>query len=158
VEEQEFATKFNQVDQILPQDLAAMLKLPDELLVLDVREDAEYAVGTITGAIRIVPGIEIDALMRQIGPRVIGKTVVAICSIGYRSSVLANRVQSTLLARGAVRVANLRGGVFAWHNYGRPLVDQLGHTNYVHPYSRSWKSYLEFDHLARMSPRKSPVD
>jgi rhodanese-related sulfurtransferase len=152
--EQEYAAQFSQVDQVLPHDLAALLKHPDDLVVLDIREDGEYAVGTIKGGIRVSPSIDFDALLRQIGPSVAGKTVIVFCSVGYRSSKLASRVRAGLLERGVVRVANLRGGIFAWHNYGRPLVDRFGATNYVHPYSGKWKQYLDFDNLARMTARR----
>jgi rhodanese-related sulfurtransferase len=156
--EQEFAAQFSQVDQMLPHEFAVLMKQPADLLVLDVREDGEHAVGTLKGAIRVSPVIEFDALMRQIGSKVTGKTVIVFCSVGYRSSSLASRFRSALLERGVVRVANLRGGIFAWHNYGRPLVDDFGDTEHVHPYNRKWKSYLDFDHLARTSPRRSVAD
>jgi rhodanese-related sulfurtransferase len=153
--EQEYAAQFSQVDQVLPHELAALQDHPDDLLLFDVREDGEHAVGTIKGAVRVAPGIGLDALMRQIGPSVTGKTIIVFCSVGYRSSKLADRVRTGLINHGAVRVANLRGGIFAWHNYGRLLTDRWGQTEFVHPYSRHWKQYLDFDHLATMTPRQA---
>ena len=54
--------------------------------------------------------------------------------------------------------ANLRGGIFAWHNRGHFLVDTHGATPYVHPYNRRWSKYLDFDNLARMTPRSKPTE
>jgi rhodanese-related sulfurtransferase len=158
VKEQQLAAQFRSVEQVLPQDLAALLQRPEELLLVDVRDDGEHVVGTIEGAIHVTPAIQFDALLQKIGSSVAGKTVIVYCSVGYRSSQLANRFQAALLERGALRVANLRGGVFSWHNHGRPLVDKFGRTDHVHPYSRKWKSYLDFDHLARTSARKNGAD
>ena len=58
--------------------------------------------------------------------------VVCYCSIGYRSSILANRIN----AIGAGNASNLEGSMFKWANEGREIVDFGGNTtHFVHPYN-----------------------
>lgn len=60
------------------------------------------------------------------------KDVVCYCSIGYRSSILANRIK----AIGAGNASNLEGSMFKWANEGREIVDDGGTATYfVHPYN-----------------------
>ena len=48
---------------------------------------------------------------------------------------------------------NLEGGIFDWHNDGRPLTDANGKTPYVHPYDDKWGQLLvRRDYVAR-TPR-----
>ncbi len=81
--------------------------------------------------------------------RVNGKTAVFYCSVGVRSSRLAERVAQGLKARGAVAVDDLAGGIFAWHGEARPLVDAKGPTDFVHPYDATWGRLLARPQLAR---------
>ena len=60
------------------------------------------------------------------------KDVVCYCSIGYRSCILANRIN----AIGAGNASNLEGSMFKWANEGREIVDDGGTATYfVHPYN-----------------------
>jgi len=40
-------------------------------------------------------------------------------------------------------VVNLRGGVFAWHNQARPLENEAGTTDTIHPYNDKWGKLVE---------------
>ena len=80
-----------------------------------------------------------------------GKTVVFYCSVGVRSSALAESVKADLLAAGTKEVVNLEGGIFGWHNQSRPLVDKSGPTTFVHPYNAYWGRLLTRPELARTS-------
>jgi rhodanese-related sulfurtransferase len=98
------------------------------LQLLDVREPAEFAVSHLPGAIRVNP----SASAREVTPRLnSGRPVIVYCSVGYRSSRLAER----LIAAGVPRVSNLDGSIFAWANEGRPLVSDAGPVRRVHPYN-----------------------
>ena len=97
---------------ITAQELAQRLAHDRDLVVLDVREPAEWADGHVSGA-RHIP-------MRQISER-IGEiprdgTVAITCAGGARSSV----VGSMLLARGFTDIVNVWGGMTGWAQAGLP--------------------------------------
>lgn len=146
----DLAGKFRSVGQVIPEQLERLQSRPGDMLLLDVREKDEFAVAHIRGAEWLDPDTTARQAVERLGPRVAGRTVVLYCSVGYRSSKTADRVREALTSVGAERVVNLSGGIFAWHNTGRSLVDGRGATIYVHPYDRKWGRYLDFDNLARM--------
>ncbi len=148
----DLSAKFSSVGQVIPEELDRLRRQPADLLLLDVREPDEFAVARIRGAEWVSPDVTARELAGRLGPRAVGKTVVLYCSVGYRSSKVATRVREALTAVGARRVVNLQGGIFAWHNTGRELVDARGETVHVHPYDRKWGRYLDFDNLARTAP------
>jgi len=126
-------TKFPGVRTIAPSGLAAMEPSP---LLLDVREENEFAVSHLPGAVRA--GRDPVAQLRELGVKS-DAPVVVYCSVGYRSSVLAEKLQ----AAGFLNVRNLEGSIFAWANEGRPLVNARGETAGVHPFNILWGRYLE---------------
>ncbi len=150
-----YEAKFSAVGHIDTSRLAALLaERPPRVLVVDVREDAEFAVSHIPGAVRAAPDARADQLKARLG-NVSGKTIVFYCSVGYRSSKLATAAKDALIAAGATDVVNLKGGIFAWHNQQRPLEENGAATQFVHPYDANWARYLDHSELARMTP---PVD
>ncbi|MEM6492484.1 MAG: rhodanese-like domain-containing protein, partial [Pseudomonadota bacterium] len=56
------------------------------LLLFDVREDDEYAVSRLPGALRLDPDADVDAFMAQYGALIGGRDVIFYCSVGVRSS------------------------------------------------------------------------
>ncbi|WP_428940723.1 MBL fold metallo-hydrolase [Fontivita pretiosa] len=80
--------------------------------VLDVRGDSEWAGGHIQGAHHIHAGLLKDRLNEV--PK--DRPVVVICGTGYRGSIAA----SVLKSSGYERVANVPGGMTAWHAAGLP--------------------------------------
>lgn len=142
--EREIAHRYSSVPVLLPEQFEAMRQAPVTPIVLDVREADEHAVSAIPGALRVDPGSGLDEVKAMIGDRLRGRPVVLYCSVGVRSSRLAERIGAGLIAAGAEGVYNLRGGVFAWHNTARPLVRTQGSTDLVHPYSRRWSLYIDF--------------
>lgn len=87
--------------------------IPDDLVVLDVREPHEWAAGHIDGAIHIPLG-EIPARVGELDPSV--RTLV-VCHLGGRSA----RATQWLHAQGH-DVVNVAGGMEAWEHAGRPVV------------------------------------
>ncbi len=87
--------------------------IPDDLVVLDVREPHEWAAGHIDGAVHIPLG-EIPARVGELDPSV--RTLV-VCHLGGRSA----RATQWLHAQGH-DVTNIAGGMEAWENAGRPTV------------------------------------
>jgi rhodanese-related sulfurtransferase len=149
--EGELARRFDGISHVTAEQVEA-LKSAGRALLVDTRPAREFAVGHVPGAMQIDPGSTLPEVAARLSPLVAGRTVVLYCSVGYRSSRAVGRWRDLLLQAGADAVVNLRGGAFAWHNTGRPLVNASGATLHVHPYSRAWQSYLEFDNLARMRP------
>lgn len=85
----------------------------DDLVVLDVREDHEWAAGHIDGAVHIPLG-QLPARVGELDPDV--RTLV-VCHVGGRSA----RATQWLHAQGH-DVANVAGGMDAWEQAGRPTV------------------------------------
>lgn len=105
------------------------------IVFLDAREPGEFEVSHIQGAIPVgydhfdlaqLPDIQRDS------------RIVVYCSVGYRSE----KVSEKLLAAGFQNVSNLYGGIFEWVNQGFPLRDQVGPTERVHAYSKTWGIWL----------------
>lgn len=109
-----------------------------DVVLIDVREEGEYAVSHIDGALRIDPKASASEVAAQIGSIASGKDVIFYCSVGVRSSQLADRAKDELQAMGAGDIYNLSGGIFAWHNEKRALKSDAGDTQMVHPYDRVW--------------------
>lgn len=151
--EADVARDYTDVSHLTPEQLEAAMRTPETLLLLDARPDGEVGVSRLPGAIPVDPDIDTDAFLTRFGALARGRDVVIYCSVGVRSSRLASRVRTALQKEGARRVANLRGGIFAWHNTGRPLLDTAGGTDWVHPYSSRWTYYLDFKDLAHYQPR-----
>lgn len=147
------SSKHQSLAHIHPSDLATRLTKPNDIVLFDVREEEEFAVSHLDGAIRVSPGIWRSTFLSRYRETLAGKTVVFYCSVGVRSSSLAESVKGDLLASGIKEVANLEGGIFAWHNQSRPLVDGQGRTEFVHPYDAYWGRLLTRQDLARKTAR-----
>ena len=128
---------FPNVPQMTTRRLAGLLDSePASVLLLDARSEAEYEVGQLRGAVRTETlAAALDALSgfdRR-------STVVVYCSVGHRSSDLAER----LLARGVANVFNLEGSIFRWANEGRPVYRGARRVHEVHPYDEEWRRLLD---------------
>lgn len=129
----------------------------EQVVVFDVREPDEFAVSHLAGAIQLKPDISPEAFARQFKDTLSGKTVVFYCSVGWRSSDLAQRVDSVLVEQGVVASYNLTGGLFQWHNEERPLMSEAGNsTNAIHPYNAFWGSVIDDQSAIQYSPLLSP--
>lgn len=110
----------------------------DDLVLIDARSTDEFAVSHLKGAEYVAPETTAAEFLKRFGDRVAGKDVVFYCAVGVRSSTLATRVASGLKDKGARSVVNMAGGIFAWHNQRRPLVNASGPTESVHSYDQWW--------------------
>ena len=102
------------VPEISPAE-AHRLGASGEALLLDVREDDEWALGHADAAVH--------APLSRFDPSVVpeGRPVVALCRVGSRSAMAAQ----ALAARG-VPVVNMSGGMLAWTAAGLPVVRDGG--------------------------------
>lgn len=120
--DQELRASFPDVASITAAELPTLLSGEERPIILDVREPEEFAVSHLQGAVRIDPDAELVDVLRAIGPDLKRRAIIVYCSVGVRSTQLAERVHIGLKSRGASRIANLSEGIFGWHNAKRPLV------------------------------------
>ncbi len=94
--------------------LADRLKDDGDIVVLDVRDDHEFAAGHIPGSLH-VPYAE---LADRLGELPAGRPIAAVCSGGKRSGLAA----SILQREGVDEVIHVgHGGVGTWKRHGHPV-------------------------------------
>jgi len=137
--------KFPEVSHISANQLEGILSdsNSNNIIVFDVREEEEYRVSHIENAIRIDPDASAETFLSRYGELIGNKDVVVYCSVGYRSSELAERILESPGGNPTRNLYNLEHGIFGWHNDLRPLFSDTGKVDLVHPYSRRWESYLD---------------
>ncbi len=156
--EADIESRFPEIEHIAPESLTFAAE-DDPPILIDVRQADEYAVSRLNGAIRIDPDASSQEVAAQTKDRISGRRVVFYCSVGERSSRLANRVKTHLIAAGAKSVHNLKGGIFAWHNRQQPLVDDHNlPTPYVHPFNSQWGKLVARQSLLRYKPDANRTD
>lgn len=84
-----------------------------DVLLLDVREIAEWQAGHISGSVHI-PLADVAAQIAELDS---GKTVIAICHSGVRSLFAADILKQA----GFQDARSLTGGVMAWVEAGQHL-------------------------------------
>jgi rhodanese-related sulfurtransferase len=90
--------------------------VPADAVLLDVREDDEWAAGHIPGAVH-VPMMRVpQQLQHEPGPLTPDATIVVVCKVGSRSA----QVTAWLRQQG-YDATNLAGGMYAWEAAGRPM-------------------------------------
>ncbi len=94
---------------------AVMLINRKDAVVLDVRDDAEYASGHITNA-RHIPEKQLEGRIKEL-EKFKSKPVIVSCASGRRSSAVAD----SLRKQGFADVVALRGGIGGWLQAGMPL-------------------------------------
>ena len=92
-------------------DLAAK----DEVVLVDTREDNEWAAGHAAGAIHLSKGIIERDIEKTIPDH--AATIVLYCGGGFRSALAADNLQKM----GYTNVISLDGGWKAWVNAGLPV-------------------------------------
>lgn len=91
--------------EIHPQELAERLKAGEELVLLDVREPAEWVEGHVPGA-RHIPLSQLLERQQELNPAV--ETFV-MCRSGGRSGLACE-----LLSERGYKVVNMTGGLTNW--------------------------------------------
>jgi len=120
----------------------------------DVREEKEYQVSHLSKAQYVSPSLkDMEQVMKMIAETGATSedplTVVCYCSVGYRSSALAQQLQYELKKsdyqemKSKLVIYNLEGSIFKWANEGKDLEDNRGRkTVVVHPYNAIWGKLL----------------
>lgn len=98
------------VESVAPADL-------DDWLVIDVREDHEYADGHLPGAINWPRSrLEMEAARSDLSADALDQPALVYCASGKRSLLAAQ----TLKELGIKRPVSLGGGFKAWREAGKP--------------------------------------
>jgi sodium/bile acid cotransporter 7 len=141
----QYRQKFTEVPDMEAAE-AMRLYSEGELQFIDVREPEEIQIATLPGA------IDKETFLRD-KMAYSTKTLVAFCTIGYRSGVFARE-----MAQAGLPVTNLAGGILAWVSMGGKVYDQHGETRRLHVYGPKWDlapadfTTHQFDLLKRLSP------
>ena len=109
---------------------------PVKPILLDIREPEEYAVSHLPGAYLATSEEEALGIIAKAGK---DRQIVLYCSVGYRSTVMAKKLQ----AKGFTKAYNLEGSIFKWANEGREIYRGDQRVNVVHPYNSRWRQLLE---------------
>jgi rhodanese-related sulfurtransferase len=96
-------------------DVQAKIDRREQFLLVDVREESEYAQDHLPGAIHLGKGV----IERDIEQRVpqLDSPVVLYCGGGYRSALAADNLQKM----GYTNVLSMDGGIRGWREKNLPL-------------------------------------
>jgi rhodanese-related sulfurtransferase len=96
-------------------DVRARVKAGEAFLLIDVREESEYAAGHLPGAVHIGKGvIERDIEVKVPDPNT---ALVLYCGGGFRSALAADSLQKM----GYTNVSSMDGGWRVWNDKGLPV-------------------------------------
>lgn len=96
---------FNIPKQITPQEVATRLRSGESILLLDVREPAEWVQGHVAGAKHIPLG-QLAERREELDPQ---RETIVICRSGNRSGLACE-----LLSEQGYNVVNMTGGLNDW--------------------------------------------
>lgn len=91
--------------EVTPQEVAEQLKQGKDLMMLDVRESAEWVEGHVEGAVHIPLG----QLMQRYNA---SQEVIIMCRSGNRSGLACE-----LLHEKGYKVVNMTGGLREWSDF-----------------------------------------
>jgi rhodanese-related sulfurtransferase len=99
---------------VKPDEFEKLSKEPDTV-ILDVRTPKEYATGHIKNSVLInFNDKNFDEKVKQLDKT---KTYLVHCAVGGRSARACDKLDTY----GFTRVVNLKGGIKAWQNAGKPV-------------------------------------
>jgi rhodanese-related sulfurtransferase len=97
------------------EDVRRRIEAGERFVLIDVREESEYAAGHAVGAIHLSKGvIERDIESKFPDPQT---PLVLYCGGGYRSALAADNLQKM----GYTNVVSMEGGWRAWVQAGLPI-------------------------------------
>jgi rhodanese-related sulfurtransferase len=96
-------------------DVKPRMERGDSFVLVDVREESEYAAGHLPGAVHLSKGVIERDIERAIpDPDV---EIILYCGGGFRSALTAE----SLMKMGYRNVISMDGGIRAWREAGYPL-------------------------------------
>lgn len=122
---------------VISTEQLTQIQSDEEVVLLDSREEDEFKLSHLPQSLWV--GYETFDLSTLADiPK--DKKIVVYCSIGVRSEKIAEQ----LVSAGFSDVYNLYGGIFAWANENKPLVNHHQQpTRNVHGYDQKWAKLLE---------------
>lgn len=149
------AATHDNVEHMAADELLALDR--DEFVLFDVREADEFAVSHLPGAVLVDPDMRAAEFAAHFGESLEGKRAIFYCSVGVRSSILADRVAEMVEKSTGNAPVNLIGGLFKWRNENRQLVTVAGQlTGDIHPYDDYWGRLIEDRESISYSPKTKP--
>ena len=138
--------RFPGVRQLRTRELAEWMAADAETrhpLLLDVRSKEEFEVSHLSGSHRFVSVEQVRNDLLDAA-----QSIVVYCSVGYRSSAVAEKLR----AAGLNNVWNLEGSLFQWVNEGRQVHrgTELLRPARVYPYNRKWGQLLKPEYRATL--------
>ena len=127
---------FPDVPQLSTERLGELLETDANVVLLDARSPEEFEASHLRGAVRASSFRAAQEAIKRRGEKPI---VVVYCSVGYRSSRLAQRLR----AQGVENVFNLEGSLFKWANENRAVYRGSAQVRHVHPYDEGWGELLD---------------
>lgn len=122
---QGYKEDFPGVTDISPADAMAMWQ-EGKVQFLDIREPKEQAVSMLPGALT-------QDQFEQAANGLQGKTVIAYCTISYRSGKYAESS-----ANPQIKIINLRGGILGWVHAGGPVFQNGKEVKKIHVFGSRW--------------------
>ena len=114
------------------------LQMNEDVVILDAREDSEYAVSTIEDAQCVgYNNFSVEDISAKITDK--DQPIIVYCSLGIRSEEIGEKLQKA----GYTNVQNLYGGIFEWKNKGYPTFNSAKkETDSIHTFSKAWSKWL----------------
>jgi len=103
------------MEEITATELKQRLDNGDDIQIIDVREDNEYAYARIPNSVHIPLG-QVLSRMNEIDPN---RETVVHCKMGGRSARAIDALQRSGFTG---KLANLKGGILAWSDEVDPTV------------------------------------
>lgn len=103
------------VKEVTVDDVKGMLDKSEKFLLVDVREESEFAKDHLPGAIHLSKGV-IERDIEQRMPDA-GAKLVLYCGGGYRSALAADNLQKM----GYTNILSMDGGIRDWRAKQYPL-------------------------------------
>jgi rhodanese-related sulfurtransferase len=103
------------VREVSIEDTKARLDRGDKFVLVDVREESEYAKDHLPGAIHLGKGV-IERDIEESVPE-LNTPIVLYCGGGYRSALAADNLQKM----GYTNVLSMDGGIRGWREKHYPL-------------------------------------
>ena len=141
---QSITQSYKTVPHLTAEDVINLNK--DNYIIFDIREKKEFEVSHLKDAIWVDPSIKPPVFYEKYGDQIKDKSVILYCSVGVRSSRLAEKLlaseKSVKPEIQMTKIYNLENGIFGWHNESRPLFHGVTKTDFIHPYDRFWGRML----------------
>ena len=121
----DYKKDFPGVKDISPETALKLLR-DDKVVFVDTRKPAEMRVSMLPNAVA-------EAAFESHQQKYTDKTVVAYCTISYRSGKFVEKMM-----KKGIRIYNLEGGILAWILEGGNVYDTGGVTHRIHVYGKKW--------------------